>query len=105
MTEWTFFTKHALVLSLITKNNQVTAAELAKALDVTERTVRKIVAELAGCEYISKKREGRRVRYHINPDVPLRDNLFRRILVGDFLEALGWTTRQGDTKKELKAGC
>ena len=105
MTEWTFFTKHALVLSLINKNNQVTAGELAKAIDVTERTVRRIFAELARYEYIGKEREGKRVRYHINPDIPLRDNLFRRILVGDFLEALGWTTRQGDTQKELEAEC
>ena len=105
MTEWTFLTKHALVLSLINKNNQVTASELAKAIGVTERTVRRIIAELARCEYISKEREGKRVRYHINPDIPLRDNLFRRILVGDFLEALGWTTRQGDTQKEPKTGC
>lgn len=82
------------MLSLIAKDRQVTAAELAKAISVTERTVRKIVAELARCGYISKKREGRRVRYHINPDLPLRDKLFGEILVGDFLEALGWMMRQ-----------
>lgn len=101
MTEWTFLTKHALVLSLLTRNQQVTAAELAKAVGVTERTVRRVIAELAQCGYISKEREGKRVRYHINPALPLSDKLFREIPVGDFLEALGWKTRDKDTQREL----
>ena len=101
MTEWTFLTKHALVLSLITRNQQTTAAELAKAIGVTERTVRRIIAELAQCGYFSKEREGKRVRYHINPTLPLCDRLFREVLVGDFLVALGMEDEGGGHAKRV----
>lgn len=40
--------------------------------------------------YINKKREGRGIKYRINPDLSLRHDTHGEIAVGDFLEALGW---------------
>jgi DNA-binding transcriptional ArsR family regulator len=90
MPEWTFITRHAVALSLIAKNPRITALELGGRLGITERAVRKLIADLYNAGYVSKKREGRGVRYRINPDLPLRHDSHREIGIGDFLATLGW---------------
>jgi DNA-binding transcriptional ArsR family regulator len=90
MPEWTFITKHAVALSLIAKHSRITALELGAAMGVTERAVRKIIADLYAAGYIGKKREGRGVRYRINPDLSLRQHTHREVDIGDLLTSLGW---------------
>jgi predicted transcriptional regulator len=94
VTQWTFLTNHAFVLSLIAKNPTVTALEMAMAIGITERAVRKVIAELAQIGYISKTREGRGVRYHVNSSMSLRHPSHREIAVVDFLKALGGKKRK-----------
>ena len=88
MPEWMFLTKHALVLSVIAKHPRITARELSTAIGITERAVRKIIADLYAAGYITKKREGRGVRYRINPELSLRHEIHGEIVIGDFLESL-----------------
>lgn len=90
MAEWTFLTNHAVVLSLIAQNPSITALELAEGIGITERAVRRIIADLSASRYIGKTRVGRGIRYRISPQLPLRHRTHREIEVGDFLEALGW---------------
>lgn len=90
MTEWTFLTNHAIVLSFLAKHPRITARELSTAIGITERAVRRFIADLHAAGYITKKREGRGVRYRINPNLPLRHDTYREIVIGDFLESLGW---------------
>jgi len=97
MPEWTFLTKHALVLSLIAKQPRITAQELATAIGTTERQIRRVIADLFNTGYINKKREGRGVRYRINPDLSLRHDTHQEIAIGGFLEALGWRRRHKKT--------
>jgi len=97
MPQWTFLTKHALVLSLIAKQPRSTARELATSIGTTERQVRRVIADLFANGYISKKRQGRGVRYRINPDLPLRHDTHEEIAIGDFLQGLGWQRRQRKT--------
>jgi len=92
--EWTFITKHTVVLSIIAKNPRITALELAGELCMTERAVRKLIAELYEAGYIRKKKEGRRVRYIINTDKPLRQETHDDIAVGNLLDTLGWRRRK-----------
>jgi DNA-binding transcriptional ArsR family regulator len=100
MPEWTLLTNHALVLSHIARHPRITARDLANAIGITERATRKIIADLLDTGYITKKREGRRNRYRINPDVTLRHPSHGETAVGDLLEALGWKRR----RKTLKSG-
>jgi DeoR/GlpR family transcriptional regulator of sugar metabolism len=86
--EWTFVTRHAVALSLIAKHPRITAIELAKSMNITERAVRKIIADLANTGYITKKREGRGVKYRIKSNLPLRTETHQEIVVGDLLAAL-----------------
>ena len=94
MTEWTFLTKHAVVLSILAKNPRITALKLAGELGLTERAVRKLIAELYEAGYVRKRKEGRRVRYIINPDKPLRQEIHDDIVVGSLLDTLGWKHRK-----------
>jgi DNA-binding transcriptional ArsR family regulator len=100
VTEWTFLTKHAIALGILAKNPRVTALALAEELGMTERAVRKLIAELYEAGYIKKKREGRRVRYIINPRKPLRQKLHHEVPVSNLLETLGWKPHtSGDMEK------
>jgi len=96
MPEWTFLTNHAVVLSLIANQPRITALELSQKARITERAVRKIIADLASSEYISVKKEGNRNTYSINTDLPLRHHTQRETAIGDFLTVLGW----GDLRSE-----
>jgi predicted ArsR family transcriptional regulator len=90
MPEWTFITKHAVALSLIAKHPRITARELGIEMGITERAIRKLIADLYAAGYIGKKREGRGVKYRINPDLSLRQESHREVAIGDMLESLGW---------------
>jgi predicted transcriptional regulator len=103
MPEWAFITNHALVLSFIAKQPRITARELSMTIGITERAVRKIIADLDAAGYISKKREGRRIRYRIDPELSLRHNAHQEIAIGDFLEALGWKRRRKHTQVNKEA--
>ncbi|OGO01996.1 MAG: DNA-binding protein [Chloroflexi bacterium RBG_13_52_14] len=94
MREWTFLTSHALVLSFIAKQPRITGIELATAVGITERATRKIIADLEAEGYIAKKKEGRRIKYRIDPDLPMRHEIYQDTAIGDFLKALGWRSKQ-----------
>ncbi len=90
MPEWMFLTNHALVLSYIAKNPRILARDLATSIGITERAVRKIIADLDASGYVDKRKEGRRIRYSVNPELSLRHCTHWEIAIGDFLKALGW---------------
>lgn len=90
MGEWTFITNHAMVLSFLSKHPRITAREMSASIGITERATRKIIADLDSAGYITKKREGRRIRYRINPDLPMRHEMHKDMMIGDFLKVLGW---------------
>jgi predicted transcriptional regulator len=90
MKTWTFLTNHALVLVYLANHPQITALELSMSIGITERAVRKIIADLEGEGYIGKKKEGRRVKYSINQKLPLRHQTQQDKSVKKLLEALGW---------------
>jgi DNA-binding transcriptional ArsR family regulator len=88
--EWMFLTNHALVLSLIANHPRITGREVAKDVGITERAVRRLIADLDAEGYLTKRRIGKGVEYSINPDLSLRHDTHREVAVGDFLRALGW---------------
>ncbi|MFH1169901.1 MAG: winged helix-turn-helix domain-containing protein [Chloroflexota bacterium] len=96
MTKWTFITKHAVALGLIAAEPRITALEISKSLNITERAVRKVIADLCEAGYVGKKREGRGVVYRINPNMPLRQEIYNYISVVHLLNALDGKGQQGD---------
>ena len=97
MSEWTFLTNHALVLSLLAKHPRITALDLSEAIGIRERPTRRIIADLEVAGYIKKKREGRRNTYTINLDMPLRHQTHQHVAIGNFLESLAWERVAGNS--------
>jgi len=72
MSQWTFVTNHAVVLSFIARHPMITAHELALEVGISERAIRRIIAELQDGGYLTKKKIGRRIRYQVKHHAPLR---------------------------------
>ncbi|MFD7615176.1 helix-turn-helix transcriptional regulator [Streptomyces sp. NPDC059828] len=62
---WTFLTSHARVLSAIARNPEARFRDLAAALQLTERTVQAVVADLEAAGYLTHSHEGRRNKYQV----------------------------------------
>ena len=88
--EWTFLTNHGRVLAYIAKNPECTTLEIAQDAGITLRSVQKIIAELEAGGYLTRRKEGRRNRYAVHPEIPMRHQLERDHAVGDILLALGY---------------
>ena len=85
---WTFVTNHGLVLSYIYHNPRSTARSISIDIGVTERTTHKIISDLEKEGYITRRRDGRRNVYDVDPELPLRHHTKQDILVSELLEAL-----------------
>lgn len=88
MGDWTFITNHGAVLALVAEHGQITAREIATRLNITERSVHRIIADLEGTGYLERNREGRSNWYHVRHELPLRRDLGRGLAVGDLLRVL-----------------
>jgi len=102
MPGWKFLTNHALVLCLIAQQPRITVREIASTVGITEKAARNIIKDLEKDGYVTKKREGRRIRYRIDPNLPLRHETQQDKAIGDLLEVLGWKRR--GRKPALKTG-
>jgi len=94
MPGWKFVTNHALVLCQIAQQPRITIRELSLTIGITEKAIHRIITDLEVDGYVTKIREGRRLRYRINPDLCLRDEMLQDKAVGDLLEMLGWRRRR-----------
>ncbi len=99
MPGWKFLTNHSRVLCLIARQPRITAREISAAIGITEKTTRNIITDLETEGYTTKKREGRRLRYRVNPDLPLRHEMEQDKAVGDLLKVLGWRRRSRRVKE------
>jgi hypothetical protein len=68
-------------------------------IGITEKAIHRIITDLETDGYVTKIREGRRLRYRINPDLCLRDEMLQDKAVGDLLEMLGWKRRRKSIEK------
>ncbi len=86
--KWTFITNHAAVLTLLDREEILTAREIGSILDITVRTVYRIIQDLEQAGYITKRKEGRENRFTINKSLPLRRNTQREVHVRELLHAI-----------------
>ena len=101
MPGWKFLTNHAMVLCLIAKQSRITAREISATIGITEKATRNIINDLEADGYITKKREGRRIKYWVDPDMPLRSETQQDKAIGDLLETLGWKRRKSRARKPV----
>jgi len=82
---WTFLSNHAHVLICIAREPEIRLREVAERVGITERVVQRIVADLEEGRYLERVKAGRRNRYKIHPDLPLRHPIEAHRDVGDLL--------------------
>jgi DNA-binding MarR family transcriptional regulator len=91
---WRFVTNHAHVLETIAHDPTLRVRDVATAVGITERAVAQIVSDLEQSGYLTKIREGRRNRYEIHEELPLRHPQHRHHTVGELIRFL----KQPDTQ-------
>ncbi len=88
MADWTFLTNHAHVLLCVTRDPEARLRDVAALVGITERAAQRIVADLVDAGYLERERDGRRNRYRLNPDLPLRHPLEQDHNIGEILAVL-----------------
>jgi DNA-binding transcriptional ArsR family regulator len=97
MLPWTFVSNHAVVLGFLARHPMITGHELALEVGISERAIRRIISELYEGGYISKGKEGRRVRYQVKRHAHLRHRTQGDKTVGELLKVLS-AQRQKEKK-------
>lgn len=85
---WTFLTNHAHVLLCIARDPEARIRDLADAVGITERAVQRILVDLEAAGYVAHEREGRRNRYEVRADLPLRHPLESHRSVGSLIASI-----------------
>ncbi len=83
--EWTFLSNHAHVLLCIAREPEIRLRDVAERVGITERAVQRIVADLEADQYLERARSGRRNRYRLHPELPLRHPVVAHRDVGALL--------------------
>ncbi len=85
---WTFLTNHSHVLICLSRDPLMRLRDIAVQVGITERAVQRIVADLEAGEVITRIREGRRNRYEVHPDRPLRHPIEAHCTVADLMQVV-----------------
>ena len=85
---WTFLTNHAHVLIAIERDPELRQRDIAHAVGITVGGVQKIISELEAGGYLRHERVGRRNRYEVLRELPLRHPLESHRSIGDLLTTL-----------------
>jgi DNA-binding transcriptional ArsR family regulator len=85
---WDFLTNHAHVLVCVARDPGIRLRDIAAAVGITERAAHRILSELVDEGYVVRERQGRRNRYEVQTDLPLRHPLAKEREVGDLLDVL-----------------
>lgn len=89
MSSWTLLTNHGHVMVYLSRQPEARLRDLATEVGITERAAQRIVNELVADGYLRKEKVGRRNRYTLNRDAPMRHPIERDYSVGEMLASLG----------------
>lgn len=85
---WTFLTNHAHVLIVLHASPDSVLREVAGRVGITERAVQRIVQDLEEEGFIHRQKVGRKNRYEVVTDKPLRHPLEAHCDIGDLLRLI-----------------
>ncbi|MEL6761862.1 MAG: AsnC family transcriptional regulator [Myxococcota bacterium] len=86
--QWTFLTNHCHVLVMVYREPRARLRDIADVVGITERAAHRIICELKSAGYLEVVKEGRRNRYEIRGDLPLRHPLEARHSARELVELL-----------------
>lgn len=84
--DWTFLTNHGHVLLCLAQEPACRMRDVAERVGITERAVQRIVADLEEAGYLERIREGRRNRYELHDELPLRHPVEQHRQISALLE-------------------
>ena len=84
--DWTFLTNHAHVLLCLAREPDARMRDVAERVGITERAVQRIVVDLEKAGFLRRSRAGRRNRYQLRSDLPLRHPIEQHQLVSSLIE-------------------
>jgi DNA-binding transcriptional ArsR family regulator len=85
---WTFLSNHGHVLVCLARDPEARLRDVAVAVGITERAVQKIVSDLEEAGVVERLRDGRRNRYRLFLDRPLRHPIEAHRTIGALLGML-----------------
>ncbi len=85
---WTFLSNHAHVLLCLAADPEMRLREIAELVGITERSAQWIVSDLEAGGYLKRQRVGRRNRYQLRLQRPLRHPLEHKHKVAELVELL-----------------
>lgn len=85
---WTFLTNHSHVLVCLVRDPTARLRDVAHRIGITERAVQKIILDLETARVLRRTREGRRNRYEIQLDLPLRHPVEAHCTIFDLLSPI-----------------
>jgi len=97
---WTFLSNHGHVLLCIAGEPEVRLRDVAQRVGITERAVQRIVADLEQEGYLTRVRSGRRNRYELHADRPLRHPIEAHRQVQALLDLVLETRTHNDPRAE-----
>jgi len=103
-TRWDFLTNHAHVLLSVSQDPGIRLRDIAAAVGITERAAHRILSELVEEGYVLRERHGRRNRYTVKPELPLRHPLVEEREVGDLLNVLLRPERPARSGERTRSG-
>jgi DNA-binding transcriptional ArsR family regulator len=83
--QWTFLSNHGHVLICLARDPDARLRDVAVAVGITERAVQKIVSDLEEGGVVQRVRDGRRNRYRLFLDRPMRHPVEAHRNVGELL--------------------
>lgn len=86
MSKWTLFSNHGHVLVVLSRDPDARLRDVAQIVGITERAVQKIVRDLQDGGLVSVTKQGRRNRYRLHQNQPLRHTLEAHCTTGELLE-------------------
>lgn len=95
---WTLLSNYAHVLICIAEDSDMRLKDVAARVGITERAVQRIVGELEGAQILERERQGRRNRYIIRSEMPLRHPLEEHCSVGSLLDLVIQHPRKAPAK-------
>ena len=86
--DWDFVTNHAHVFACVAREPGIRLRDIAGDVGITERAAHRILSQLINDGYVLREKDGRRNRYQVVGELPLRHPLLQGGKVGDLLEVL-----------------
>jgi DNA-binding transcriptional ArsR family regulator len=101
---WTYFTNYSHVIICLDQDPTARLRDVAARIGITERAVHAIVSDLEEAGVLVRHREGRRNRYEIRPDKPLRHPVEAHCTVRNLLEMVNGPGKRGSDDTPDGAG-